>query len=130
MKKGNLILISGKDLVVVKMSAMSLVSTEMNVVIGSNDRAELEYDIEHLKPDIVLIWGVDNSDSILEFVIKWENHDVNPFFIVTTCYRNVYDILDNNLPRNAYAVLEPESMKFIKDIIKEEIDRKYSLGVK
>lgn len=128
MKKGNLILISGKDLVVVKMSAMSLVSTEMNVVIGSNDKAKLAYDIENLKPNIVLIWGVDNAEGIIEFVVKWANHDVKPFFIVTTCYQSIYDVLNSSLPSNAYAVLEPESMKFIKDIIK--INGKYSLESK
>lgn len=130
MKKGNLILISGKDLVVVKMSAMSLVSTEMNVVIGSNDKAKLAYDIENLKPDIVLIWGVDNAEGIIEFVVKWANHDMKLFFIVTTCYQSVYDVLNSSLPSNAYAVLEPESMKFIKDIIKREINGKYSFESK
>lgn len=130
MKKGNLILISGKDLVAVKMSAMSLTSAQMNVVIGSNDRAELAYDIEHLRPDFVLIWGVDNADDILEFIMKLENHDVKPFFIMTTCYRSIYNILDSSLPSNAYAILEPESMEFIKEIIKKVTDEKYSLEAK
>ncbi len=126
MKKGNLILISGNDPVTVKISEISLTSAEMNVVIGSNDRAELACDIERLKPDFVLIWGADNANDILEFVGKWANRDVKPFFIVTTCYRSIYNILNGILPSNAYAVLEPESMEFIKDIIKKETDE-YSL---
>ena len=124
MKKDNLILISGNDPIAVKMSAISLTSAEMDVVIGSNDRAELAYDIDQLRPDFVFIWGVDNADDILEFVGKADG--VKPFFILTTCYRSIYNILDSSLPNNAYAILEPQSMGFIKDIIKET-DEKYSL---
>ena len=99
----------------------------MNVVIGSNDQEKLAYDIEHLKPAVVLIWGVDNADDILEFVGKWEGYDVKPFFLVTTCYRKVYDLFYDELPDNAYVILEPKSMSFIKELIKRVTDRDFCM---
>ncbi len=122
MNKEHTILISGKDSVIVAMSAMSMASAGMNVVIGSKNTERLEYDIDNIKPEVVLIWGVEDADGILGFIGKWNDRDVKPFFIVTTCYKGVYNALEDCLPNNAYAVLEPESMMFIKEIINKVTD--------
>lgn len=117
MNHNNSILICGKDSVIVRMSAMSMASTDMNVVVGRNDFKGLTDDIGNFKPAVVLIWNIDNAESFLEFIRKLKHSENKPFFIITASSRRIYNVIYENCSENVLVILEPVSMEFIKDII-------------
>lgn len=116
-----MLLMIGTSLTILEISKPIMDTTGMEVVTSCSDYKKQTKGIAKLKPAAVIIWGVNDADDFLEFVRSWEGSDHKPFFVVTTCYRDVYRSWDGRLPENAYPILEPVSAVSLKELIQTSV---------
>lgn len=119
MKHQKKILIIASDTMITKMLTAALCFGEYEVIICSDRYDKITSIIERKEPSVILIWDAYNAEKILGYIGEWAYADSKLFFIVITCYREVFSLLDKHLPRNAYLFLEPVSTDLLKDIIRK-----------
>lgn len=122
MKSKKVILVKAKDPMIPKMLFSDLDYDKYIIIIGNGSYEEMSLIISSENPDIVMIWDSDDAVRISEYVRDLECDGYKPFFIVMTCYRNVYRHLEKCLPENAYPILEPVSTCFLKELIQKAAD--------
>ena len=122
MKSKKVILVKSKDPMIPKMLFSDIDYDKYIIIIGNGSYEEMSLIVSSENPDIVMIWDSDDAVRVSEYIRDLECDGYKPFFIVMTCYRNVYRHLDKCLPENAYPILEPVSTCFPKELIQKAAD--------
>ncbi|MDE6592910.1 MAG: hypothetical protein K2K57_07605 [Oscillospiraceae bacterium] len=122
MRSGKRILLCGRDSknVLVQL-ARQLSLTGAPVILGSRCYDSLVYDIANVIPDIVVITDISDREKAEEFLSRRRNFPTNPFFIFTTCRKDVYSDMLRTLRHGFYIAMEPLEMPVIREIIKQHL---------
>ncbi len=122
MRSGKRILLCGRDPknVLVQL-ARQLSLTGAPVILGGRGYDSLVYDIAGVMPDIVVITDISDAQKADEFLSRRRRFPTEPFFLFTTCRKEVYAGMTRTLRHGFYIAMEPLDMPFIREIIKRQI---------
>ena len=122
MKAGKRILLCGKDPknVLVQL-ARQLSLAGAPVILGGRCYDRIVCDIANVMPDIVVISNISDAEKAEDFLSRRGSLPKDPFFIFTTCRRDIYENMTRTLRHGFYIAMEPLNMPFIREIIKRQI---------
>ena len=122
MRSDKRILLCGKDPknVLVQL-ARQLSLAGAPVILGGRCYDRLVYDIANVMPDIVVISNISDSEKAGGFLSRRGLLPIDPFFVFTTCRKDVYADLTGTLRHGFYIAMEPLEMPVIREIIKRQL---------